>query len=113
MFVLLFSLGGYFISSIYTEHPSMHPNLNKQLREIKVNMFLNYHELWKPVLVMILVNLALAFVNVFMKKVLNEGMDHLTILTYRQAISAIFLAPIACFYERLPSTQFFLLYFCL
>ncbi|XP_061357220.1 WAT1-related protein At3g30340-like [Gastrolobium bilobum] len=61
---------------------------------------LNFHELWKPVLVMILVNLALAFVNIFLKKVLNEGMDYLTILTYRQAISAIFLAPIAFFYER-------------
>lgn len=88
----------------------MHGNLNKQVREIKVSMFLNYHELWKPVLVMILVNLALAFVNVFMKKVLNEGMDHLTILTYRQAISAIFLTPIACFYERyhVPNSLLFL-----
>ncbi|BAT98721.1 hypothetical protein VIGAN_10004700 [Vigna angularis var. angularis] len=54
----------------------------------------------KAVLVMIIVNLALAFVNIFLKKVLNEGMDYFTILTYRQAISAIFLAPIACFYER-------------
>ncbi|KAL2339384.1 hypothetical protein Fmac_007324 [Flemingia macrophylla] len=61
---------------------------------------LKLHEVWKPVLVMIIVNLALAFVNIFLKKVLNEGMDYLTILTYRQAISAIFLAPIACFYER-------------
>ncbi|TKY69077.1 WAT1-related protein [Spatholobus suberectus] len=61
---------------------------------------LKFHELWKPVLVMIIVNLALAFVNIFLKKVLNEGVDYLTILTYRQAISAVFLAPIACFYER-------------
>lgn len=63
-------------------------------------MLLHFNEMWKPVLVMIIVNLAMAFVNVFMKKVINEGMDHLTILTYRQAISAIFLAPIAFFYER-------------
>ena len=49
---------------------------------------------------MIIVNLALAFVNIFLKKVLNEGVDYFTILTYRQATSAIFLAPIACFYER-------------
>ncbi|KAH1235372.1 WAT1-related protein [Glycine max] len=61
---------------------------------------LKFHEVWKPVLVMIIVNLALAFVNIFLKKVLNEGVDYLTILTYRQAISAIFLTPIACFYER-------------
>jgi len=56
--------------------------------------------MWKPVLVMIIVNLAWAFVNIFLKKVLNEGGDYFTILTYRQAISAIFLAPIACFHER-------------
>ncbi|XP_027913742.1 WAT1-related protein At3g30340-like isoform X2 [Vigna unguiculata] len=56
--------------------------------------------MWKPVLVMIIVNLALAFVNIFLKKVLNEGVDYFTILTYRQATSAISLAPIACFYER-------------
>jgi len=56
--------------------------------------------MWKPVFVMILVNLALAFVNIFLKKILNEGMDYLTILTYRQAISAICLAPIACIFER-------------
>ncbi|XP_027362433.1 WAT1-related protein At3g30340-like [Abrus precatorius] len=61
---------------------------------------LNFSGLWKPIFVMIIVNLALAFVNILLKKVLNEGMDYLTILTYRQAISAIFLAPIACFYER-------------
>ncbi|KAG5073442.1 hypothetical protein GLYMA_20G001700v4 [Glycine max] len=61
---------------------------------------LKFHQVWKPALVMIIVNLALAFVNIFLKKVLNEGVDYLTILTYRQAISAIFLTPIACFYER-------------
>ncbi|KAL2339375.1 hypothetical protein Fmac_007315 [Flemingia macrophylla] len=70
---------------------------------------LKLHEVWKPVLVMIIVNLALAFVNIFLKKVLNEGMDYLTILTYRQAISAIFLAPIACFYERVTLTQYLFL----
>ncbi|KAG4917325.1 hypothetical protein JHK82_054804 [Glycine max] len=66
---------------------------------------LKFHQVWKPALVMIIVNLALAFVNIFLKKVLNEGVDYLTILTYRQAISAIFLTPIACFYERVTLTQ--------
>ncbi|KAL5070799.1 hypothetical protein RYX36_021686, partial [Vicia faba] len=63
-------------------------------------MLFNFHEQWKPVLVMIIVNLALSVVNVLLKKILNEGMDHLTILTYRQAIASIFLAPIACIFER-------------
>ncbi|CAJ1932990.1 unnamed protein product [Sphenostylis stenocarpa] len=63
-------------------------------------MWSKFHEVWKPVMVMSIVNLALAFVNIFLKKVLNQGLDYFTILTYRQAISAIFLAPIACFYER-------------
>ncbi|XP_027189190.1 WAT1-related protein At3g30340-like isoform X2 [Cicer arietinum] len=72
-------------------------------------MLLHFNEMWKPVLVMIIVNLAMAFVNVFMKKVINEGMDHLTILTYRQAISAIFLAPIAFFYERVTLSQYLFL----
>ncbi|KAG4998688.1 hypothetical protein JHK82_029486 [Glycine max] len=49
---------------------------------------------------MILVNLTLAFVNLLLKKVLNEGMDYMCIITYRQAISFIFMAPIACIYER-------------
>ncbi|XP_027364820.1 WAT1-related protein At3g30340-like [Abrus precatorius] len=58
------------------------------------------HELCKQVSIMILVNLALAFVNLLLKKVLNEGMDYMSIVTYRQTISFIFMAPIACFYDR-------------
>ncbi|KAL2962409.1 hypothetical protein AAZX31_17G141100 [Glycine max] len=45
---------------------------------------------------MIIVNLALALVNIFLKKIVNEGVDYLTIPTYRQAILAIFLTPIYC-----------------
>ncbi|KAI4313237.1 hypothetical protein L6164_026230 [Bauhinia variegata] len=63
-------------------------------------MLTNCHENCKPIAMMIIVKLALAFVNLLMKKVLNEGMSYLTIIAYRQAISAIFLAPIACLYER-------------
>ncbi|RDX63599.1 WAT1-related protein, partial [Mucuna pruriens] len=63
-------------------------------------MLTHCHELCKPVSIMILVNLALAFVNLLLKKVLNEGMDFTCIITYRQAISFIFMAPIAYFYDR-------------
>ncbi|XP_054822944.1 WAT1-related protein At4g01440-like isoform X2 [Prosopis cineraria] len=55
---------------------------------------------WKPVALMILVNLALALANLLLKKVLSEGMSFLTIITYRQLVSAFFLSPIAFFYER-------------
>ncbi|TKY50711.1 WAT1-related protein [Spatholobus suberectus] len=63
-------------------------------------MLTHCNELCKPVSIMILVNLALAFVNLLLKKVLNEGMDYMSIITYRQAISFIFMTPIACFYDR-------------
>ncbi|KAM7275288.1 hypothetical protein ACFE04_017154 [Oxalis oulophora] len=54
----------------------------------------------KTVLVMVAVNFAFGVVNVVLKKVLNEGVNQLVIITYRQAVSAIFLAPIAYFWER-------------
>ncbi|CAI9096194.1 OLC1v1032279C1 [Oldenlandia corymbosa var. corymbosa] len=55
---------------------------------------------WKPVLVMLLVDFVLAIVNLLFKKALNEGMNRLVLITYRQGISALFLAPIAYFWER-------------
>lgn len=55
---------------------------------------------WKLVAVMLAVTFALSIVNLLLKKVLNEGMNQLIIVTYRQSISAIFLAPIAYFWER-------------
>ncbi|XP_019164996.1 PREDICTED: WAT1-related protein At3g30340-like isoform X6 [Ipomoea nil] len=55
---------------------------------------------WKPGAAMIGVNFCLAVVNILFKMVLNRGMNQLVLATYRQAISAIFLAPIACCMER-------------
>lgn len=57
-------------------------------------------EEWKPFMAMVGVDLAFAVVNILLKKVLDEGMDHLVLVTYRLSISAIFLAPIAHFWER-------------
>ncbi|CAL5381946.1 unnamed protein product [Camellia sinensis] len=57
-------------------------------------------EKWKPFAAMVAVDFALAVVNILLKKVLNEGVNHLLIVTYRQSISAIFLSPIAFFWER-------------
>ncbi|XP_059459174.1 WAT1-related protein At3g30340-like [Corylus avellana] len=55
---------------------------------------------WKPVGAMVVVNFALAIVNLLLKKVLNEGTNQLIIVAYRQSISAIFLGPIAYFWNR-------------
>lgn len=76
-------------------------------------MLTHCHQLCKPVSIMILVNLALAFVNLLLKKVLNEGMDYMSIITYRQAISFIFMAPIACIYERQEPISFIITLFYL
>nr|GLL32248.1 WAT1-related protein At3g30340-like isoform X5 [Ipomoea trifida] len=55
---------------------------------------------WKPGVAMIGVNFALAVVNILFKIVLNRGVKQLVLATYRQSISAVFLAPIACCMER-------------
>ncbi|KAL5719254.1 hypothetical protein ACHQM5_012057 [Ranunculus cassubicifolius] len=55
---------------------------------------------WQPVFIMVAIDFALAIVNVFLKKVLDAGMDHLVLITYRTSTAAIFLAPIAYFWER-------------
>jgi len=79
---------------------------NNKVQQINFMMLTHCHELCKPVSIMILVNLALAFVNLLLKKVLNEGMDYMAIITYRQAISFIFMAPIAFIYERQEPNSF-------
>ncbi|XAR65574.1 hypothetical protein NMG60_11009737 [Bertholletia excelsa] len=58
-------------------------------------------EQWKPFFAMIGVDFALAVVNLLLKKVLDEGINYLTIVLYRQSISAIFLIPVAYFMESL------------
>jgi hypothetical protein len=66
------------------------------MHPVKMNSFGE----WKPVGAMVVVNFALAIVNLLLKKVLNEGTNQLIIVTYRQSISAIFLGPIAYFWNR-------------
>ncbi|XVF72906.1 hypothetical protein PTKIN_Ptkin12aG0158200 [Pterospermum kingtungense] len=61
---------------------------------------MNFCRQWKPVSAMIAINFAFAITNVLVKKTLDEAVSHVIILMYRQAISAVFLAPIAYFWER-------------
>ncbi|KAK2993126.1 hypothetical protein RJ640_006813, partial [Escallonia rubra] len=61
---------------------------------------MNCFQEWKLVLAMVTVDLALAIVNILLKKVISEGLNHLIIIIYRQSISTILLTPIAYFWER-------------
>ncbi|XP_061342761.1 WAT1-related protein At3g30340-like [Gastrolobium bilobum] len=55
---------------------------------------------WKPFIVMIAIDFSFAAVNILLKKVLEEGMNHLVFITYRLSIATIFIAPIGYFWER-------------
>ncbi|OWM72247.1 WAT1-related protein At3g30340-like [Punica granatum] len=55
---------------------------------------------WAPYIAMIAIEFAFAVVNVMLKKVLEEGMNHLVLIAYRQAVSTLFLSPLAYFLER-------------
>ncbi|KAL6181752.1 hypothetical protein ACLB2K_048401 [Fragaria x ananassa] len=55
---------------------------------------------WKPFIAMVAIDFSFAIVNILLKKVLDEGMNHLVLITYRLTISTIFLAPISYFWER-------------
>ncbi|CAB4280346.1 unnamed protein product [Prunus armeniaca] len=55
---------------------------------------------WKPFIAMVAIDFCFAIVNILLKKVLDEGMNHLVLITYRLTISTIFLAPISYFRER-------------
>ncbi|KAG8661354.1 WAT1-related protein At3g30340 [Manihot esculenta] len=57
-------------------------------------------EEWKPFFAMLTVDFAFAIVNILLKKVLDEGINHLVLITYRLSISAAFLGPIGYFWER-------------
>lgn len=63
----------------------------------------------KQVLAMVATSFSLAIVNILLKKVLNEGMDHLLIIMYRQMVSAIFLTPVAYIWERYAQQRSYLL----
>ncbi|KAG6405449.1 hypothetical protein SASPL_133038 [Salvia splendens] len=55
---------------------------------------------WYPVIAMVAIDTAFAVSNILLKKVVNDGIDHLVFITYRQSVSAIFLFPLAYFLER-------------
>ncbi|CAM8948267.1 unnamed protein product [Rhodiola kirilowii] len=60
---------------------------------------------WKPFMSMVSIGFAFAVVNILLKEVLNQGLNHLVFITYRLAIAAIFLAPIGYYLERNSSSK--------
>ncbi|KAL9385208.1 hypothetical protein Peur_022218 [Populus x canadensis] len=64
---------------------------------------------WKPVVGMLVISFAFAIVNLLLKKMIDQGTNNMVIATYRLSSSAIFLAPIAYFWERLTLTQYLFL----
>ncbi|XP_074591938.1 WAT1-related protein At3g30340-like isoform X1 [Curcuma longa] len=55
---------------------------------------------WRPAAAMLAVDVALAVMNVMVKKALSEGMNKLVFITLRHAVATLFISPIAFFYER-------------
>ncbi|KAI3896701.1 hypothetical protein MKX03_037948 [Papaver bracteatum] len=55
---------------------------------------------WHPAFLLVNTNIGLAIVNKLHKKVIDDGIDHIILVTYRLYISVLFLAPMAYFLER-------------
>lgn len=68
---------------------------------------------WYPVLVMVGVHFVFATINVLLKKVIVDGLNHLVFITYRLTVATIFLAPVAFFFERKsqPKLTYSILFF--
>jgi hypothetical protein len=49
---------------------------------------------------MVAINFAFIVVNILLRKDLEEGINHLVLVTYQLSISIMFLAPIGYFLER-------------
>ncbi|XP_065023386.1 WAT1-related protein At3g30340-like isoform X2 [Musa acuminata AAA Group] len=62
-------------------------------------MACNWSE-WRSVFAMLAVDVMLAVMNTMVKKVMEEGMNKLILITLRQLIATLFMAPIAYFHER-------------
>jgi hypothetical protein len=62
---------------------------------------------WKPVIAMLVFDLISAVTTALIKKALQEGLDRLVLITLRQLVATVFLAPIAYFRERYMHVTFF------
>lgn len=59
---------------------------------------------WRPVMAMLLFDLISAVMTALVKEALQQGLNSLVLITLRQLVATVFLAPIAYFKERYLST---------
>jgi len=57
-------------------------------------------EAWRPVMGMLAFDLITAVMTALVKKALEQGLNRLVLITLRQLVATVFLAPIAYFKER-------------
>ncbi|RZR74552.1 hypothetical protein BHM03_00038328 [Ensete ventricosum] len=55
---------------------------------------------WRTVLAMLAVDVVFAVMNTMIKKAIDEGLNRLVLITLRQLVATLFMAPIAYFHER-------------
>nr|CAD1831083.1 unnamed protein product [Ananas comosus var. bracteatus] len=74
-------------------------------------MMMGWWREWGPVAVMVAADVGFAVMNVMIKKVIDEGMDRLVIVTLRQLVATFFMAPIAKTRPKLTGEIFVYLFF--
>jgi hypothetical protein len=57
-------------------------------------------EQWMPTAAMVVTNIVIAVMTALLKQALNQGMNRLVLITFRQMLATVFLGPIAYFKER-------------
>ncbi|CAM0912427.1 unnamed protein product [Alopecurus aequalis] len=63
-------------------------------------------EQWMPTAAMVATNIVIAVMTALLKQALNQGMNRLVLITFRQMLATVFLGPIAYFKERKTRPKF-------
>ncbi|XP_062229965.1 WAT1-related protein At3g30340-like [Phragmites australis] len=63
-------------------------------------------EQWMPTAAMVATNVVIAIMTALIKQALNQGMNRLVLITFRQMVATVFLGPIAFFKERKTRPKF-------
>uniref|UniRef100_A0A0D9WKX7 WAT1-related protein n=1 Tax=Leersia perrieri TaxID=77586 RepID=A0A0D9WKX7_9ORYZ len=63
-------------------------------------------EQWMPTVSMVATNVVIAIMTALIKQALNQGMNRLVLITFRQLVATVFLGPIAYFKERKTRPKF-------
>ncbi|XP_062232912.1 WAT1-related protein At4g01440-like [Phragmites australis] len=63
-------------------------------------------EQWMPTAAMVATNVVIAIMTALIKQALNQGMNRLVLITFRQMVATVFLVLIAYFKERKRRPKF-------